>query len=418
MAPSSRRRPGPPNAFVIFLEALVERSAKLTEVPACAGMTVLTLTTDNCMRRRSSKSQTPSREIDFEIDHIDPLGQGVSKSDGKVTFIAGALPGERGAASVYKQAKGVRFARLQRLDKRAENRIEPECPHFDRCPGCQYLHATYASELAYKQSTLERCLAPFGIGTDDIEVVPAPRRLGYRNRVQLHYRHKYIGMLDAVSNEVLEVPQCKIIRPELQAQFDRLYQGGWQREHSGHGHCELYCRSGNVSVSWDEDYAHGGFTQVFEEMNRVLLERVNARLVALGTRRLLDLFSGDGNLSGAFAAAGGERIMVDNYAAVDSENFYQIDLYADQTLANFTRRGGAMEFDTLLIDPPRRGFPALDDWISRIKPACVIYVSCNPASLARDLRGLNKRFSLETVQLLDLFPATAHFETLVVLKIR
>jgi len=370
------------------------------------------------MKRRPARPATKRRDVDFAIDHVDPLGQGVSKQGGSVTFIAGTLPGERGVATVYKHAKGVQFARLQRLDTRSENRVTPECPHFERCPGCQFLHTTYASELGFKQATLERCLAPFGVGRDDIEVVPAPRRLGYRNRVQLHYRHRYIGMLDTVSNEVLEVPGCRIIRPELQAAFDRLYEGGWQQEHAGHGHCELYFRSNDVSVSWHGDYAHGGFTQVYEEMNRVLQGRVNDQLEKLGTRRLLDLFAGNGNLSGAYAAAGGERVMIDNGAGAGGENFYPMDLYADQTLPNFIRRAGAVAFDTLLIDPPRRGFPALDRWVKRIDPRYVIYVSCNPAGLVRDLRGLNMRFSLVTIQLLDLFPATYHFETLVVLKMR
>jgi len=371
------------------------------------------------MQRRSARPPIQPRDVEFEIDHLDPLGQGVSKLDGSVTFIAGTLPGERGVATVYKQARGVRFARLKRLDLRAANRVEPECPHFERCPGCQFLHTDYESELAYKKSALERSLAPLGVGPGDIEVVPAPRRLGYRNRVQLHYRHKYIGMLDTVGNEVLEVPGCGIIRPELQADFDRLYEGGWQAEHTGHGHCELYFRAGKVSMSWDGDYAHGGFTQVFDEMNRVLQDRVSAQLTALGTHKLLDLFSGDGNLSRAFAGAGGKRVMIDNFeGAADGADFYQMDLYADQTLPNFIRRVGGAEFDTMLTDPPRRGFPALDDWVNRIGPASVVYVSCNPSSLARDLRGLKKRYSFSAVQLLDLFPATAHFETLVGLKMR
>jgi len=371
------------------------------------------------MKRRSNKPQTPAREVEFEIDHIDPLGQGVSKQGGKVTFIAGTLPGERGVATVYKQAKGVQFARLRRLDETADIRIEPECPHFERCPGCQFLHTTYSSELGFKRAALERCLAPFGVSPDDIEVVPAPRRLGYRNRVQLHYRHKYIGMLDTIDNEVLEIPGCRIFRPEIQASFDRLYEGGWQAGHTGHGHCELYFRGNDVSISWDADYAHGGFTQVYGEMNQILQERVHEQLEKLQTRRLLDLFSGDGNLSGAFSANGGYRVMIDSFNTGDqSDSFYRADLYADETLPNFMRREGGEKFDTLLADPPRRGFPMLGSWVKRIKPDFLVYVSCNPASLARDLRGLEMRFGITTVQLLDLFPATAHFETLVVLKIR
>ena len=77
-----------------------------------------------------------------------------------------------------------------------------------------------------------------------------------------------------------------------------------------------------------------------------------------------------------------------------------------------------MDFDTLLIDPPRRGFPGLDGWVKKINPRYLLYVSCNPASLARDLRDLGARCRIETVQLLDLFPATAHFETLIALQIK
>ncbi len=374
------------------------------------------------MKRRSQKPSTQARNIEFEIEHIDPLGQGVSKQGASVTFVAGTLPGETGVATVYKRAKSVQFARLERLLKRAENRVEPECPHFDRCPGCQFLHTDYASELDYKKATLERYLGPLGVGGEQIEVVSAPRRLAYRNRVQLHYRHKYIGMLDTVSNEVLEIPRCRIIRPELQAAFNQLYAGDWIRDHPGHGHCELYFKSGEVSILWDGGYAHGGFSQVYEEMNLVLQERVQTLLADLGSRRLLDIFSGSGNLSDAFAASGGERVMIDSYAdpegAANRDNFYQMDLYDDQTLPNFTRRAGGTDFDTLLIDPPRRGFPGLDKWLKKINPRYVLYVSCDPASLARDLRGLEARFRIETVQLLDLFPATAHFETFVALHMR
>ena len=374
------------------------------------------------MKRRHHRKPQNTRPIEFEIDNIDPLGQGVSKMGGSITFVAGTLPGETGTALVYRRAKGVQFARLQTLDKASDKRIEPECTHFDRCPGCQFLHTDYASELAYKKATLSRSLAAQEVSDEIIELVPAPRRLAYRNRVQLHYRHKYIGMLDTVSNEVLEIPHCKILREELRPEFDQFYQGAWTEEHPGHGHCEIYFRSGEVSVRWDEDYAHGGFSQVYEEMNQELQSRVQTLLEELEVTSLLDLFSGTGNLSNAYAAAGGRRVLIDSFTdntgAARPDNFHQMDLYDDQTLPNFTRKMGTQSFDSILIDPPRRGFPALDSWVKKIKPRYVLYVSCNPASLARDLRNLGMRFRFKSIQLLDLFPATSHFETLALLEIR
>lgn len=374
------------------------------------------------MKRRYHKTKARPQLIEFEIDHMDPLGQGVSKKDGEVTFVAGTLPGETGTAVVYKRAKGVRFARLQQLDQVAPNRVEPQCPHFERCPGCQYLHTDYSSELDYKKATLARYLTSLGAKEEDIDVVPAPRRLAYRNRVQLHYRHKYIGMLDTIGNEVLEVPQCKIMCSDLQPAFDELYRGSWMQEHAGHGHCELYFRSGETSVRWDEEYAHGGFSQVYEEMNLELQSRVQEQLVLTGASSLLDLFSGAGNLSDRYAASGGDRVMIDSFTNRSARNlagnFHQMDLYDEQTLLNFARKTARSKFDTLLIDPPRRGFPGLDKWVKKIKPGYVLYVSCNPASLSRDLRNLGVRFHFKSIQLMDLFPATSHFETLVLLEIR
>ena len=89
------------------------------------------------IKRRHHRKPQNIRPIEFEIDNIDPLGQGVSKMGGNITFVAGTLPGETGTALVYRRAKGVQFARLQSLDKVSDKRIEPECPHFDRCPGFQ-----------------------------------------------------------------------------------------------------------------------------------------------------------------------------------------------------------------------------------------------------------------------------------------
>jgi 23S rRNA (uracil1939-C5)-methyltransferase len=227
-------------------------------------------------------------------------------------------------------------------------------------------------------------------------------------------------MLDSVNNEVLEIPGCRILREELQPVFDELQTGKWTGSHSGHGHCELYYRSGQVSVEWDQDYAHGGFSQVYEEMNDKLKQRVNDQIQALGVKRLLDLFSGSGNLSEGFAAAGGERVLIDSYA--DGKNgkppqgFELMDLYDERALANFMRKSTSGKFDALLLDPPRRGFPALDSWVKKIKPQHLLYISCNPASLGRDLGNLTRRFRIKTVQMLDLFPATSHFETLLVLE--
>ena len=94
------------------------------------------------------------QKLDFHIDHLDPLGQGVYKNDNKINFIAKTLPGESGVAKVLKSKKGVAFATIEELAVTASNRIDVNCPHYAKCPGCDYLHTDYQSEISYKQSAL------------------------------------------------------------------------------------------------------------------------------------------------------------------------------------------------------------------------------------------------------------------------
>ena len=92
----------------------------------------------------------------FLIEHLDPLAQGVDKTSDKITFIPKTLPDEVGIAEVKSSAKGVRFAKLVELSKKSQIRIKPECPHFDSCSGCDYLHTNYENEIIFKGKVLKR----------------------------------------------------------------------------------------------------------------------------------------------------------------------------------------------------------------------------------------------------------------------
>ena len=373
--------------------------------------------------RAGSKSGAIGRSVAFTVESMDGLGQGVARVDGKLCFIAKTLPGETGRATVYRASKGVLFARLDSLESRAENRVDPVCPHFEQCPGCQFLHTDYDSELSYKRAALEGHLRRLGKDHPAIAVLPAQQRLGYRNRMQLHYRHKYIGLIDPVEDTVLEIPHCQIIDEQLRPEFEALYQQrDWAKERSGQGHCELYLTPEGVSVAWDQAYAHGGFTQVNRAMNEVLRQTVLAQLGDAPPGSLLDLFSGDGNLSEPVVQQypDMERVMVDyapERAGGDDLPFLHLDLFAETALRTFRARCRHRQFDVLLVDPPRKGFPALPAWIKAFGPKRLIYVSCNAATMVRDIQKLGDAARIEHVSLIDLFPGTQHYETLAVVTL-
>lgn len=366
--------------------------------------------------KRQSKQE--ATKIDFHIEKMDGLGQGVSRDQGKVAFIAKSLPGESGTARVFRRSKGVAFAQIDKLQQAADNRIEPACPHFNDCPACHLLHTDYDSELLYKEQALAGLFRNLNLPEQGITVMPAPQRLHYRNRLQLHYRHKYIGMVDGLSDQIVEIPDCQIIRAELQPAFDALYNDkSWSKEHTGGGHVELYWRDGEVSVQWDSPYAHGGFTQVYQQMNDQLCDTVQHWLKDQSFDSLLDLFSGKGNLSNAIMRGREEsRMMVDYSPDGDDEHFTNVDLFDEDALRRFQRRSKLKQFDMFIVDPPRKGFPLIADWVKRYKPKKMAYVSCNAATLVRDLESLSKagiKYRLQQLLMMDLFPGTYHYETLV-----
>ncbi len=356
----------------------------------------------------------------FSIQHMDPLGQGVSKHAESITFIEKTLPGESGMARLRKSKKKVQFAQLESLEITADNRIDPHCEHYDLCPGCHYLHTDYPSELQYKKDALLRALRKTRFEQEKLNLVPAPQRSAYRNRIQLHYRQDRIGLIDGLHDTVIEIPQCQIIREELRPALEALYSDKhWQETLPEQGHCELYVKNDKVNVEWNKPYSHGGFTQVNEAMNLQLRDHVLELLDKTGPKSVLDLFSGDGNLSSPYAISSGcKRVMIDGFTGCKHADFLQLDLFKNNALTRFRRDYQRNSFDTLLLDPPRKGFRNIDQWVESFTPKQIVYVSCAPATLARDLAALDSRYLIENLTLLDMFPGTRHFETIVQLRAR
>ncbi|MEM7293461.1 MAG: hypothetical protein AAF420_08725 [Pseudomonadota bacterium] len=371
------------------------------------------------MNRLRQRNNTPAKPvgITFEITHMDPMGQGVDKTGERVTFIAKTLPGERGTAQVMKSRKGVRFAQVDALTHPAAMRVEADCPHFYECPGCHYLHTDYATELAFKREALIRALAKLEFDSTKIEVIAAERRNAYRTRMQLHYRQRRIGLIDPLRNAIVEIPQCEVIREELKASLQSLYNDkSWQLNVGENGHCELLLDAAQAEIAWNLPYAHGGFSQVNDRMNEHLCALVNRHLEHANPRSLLDLFCGDGNLSNHITQSlGCKRTMID-LTDTRHRDFVPLDLLKDNALSKFRRDHQRHSFDALLLDPPRAGFKHLNSWSAAFKPKDIVYVSCASATLARDLKTIAEHYSIQSVTLIDMFPGTFHFETVVHLR--
>lgn len=353
---------------------------------------------------------TDNKDINFIIDHIDPLGQGVYKNDETIYFIPKTLPGESGNAKIYRSKKKIKFAKLEKLNKKSSDRIEPQCEHYKNCNGCHFLHTDYDNEIKIKEIALTR-MASFDFDIDKIYVHPAPRRFNYRNRIQLHYDRNLneIGFINPQTKKIIATPHCLMPQEDL-AQSYKEFLKNWQTlaPHRPKGHVELYVKNNKLNITWNERYADSGFTQVFKEMNDKLKELVEAKLDTKD--KALDLFGGDGNLSDKLS----QKTVIDYYSDMSTDEYkVHLDLYKEKA---YEKLDDKLDIDTMIIDPPRKGFPLMDSWVKKYKPKKIIYVSCHSQTMFRDLKAIKSSYSLEELHLLDLFPSTYHFESMAVLK--
>jgi len=367
-----------------------------------------------------------SKIVQFKVQSLDSLGQGVSKENGEIVFIPKTLPGEEGIAKIISTKKKVSFATLQNLTKTSNLRQESECPHFGICGGCHYLHIDYVDEISFKkQSMLDIFERQHKLSVSDkLEILSSKDRFGYRNRVQLHYDipSEKLGFRSQETKEILEVPNCLLPDPEVKKKVSELYDAkAWKKvANKKQGHIEVYHRNDKVDLAVNERYAHSGFSQVNLPMNELMLSHINDRFSKISFENgfCLDLFGGSGNLT---ACTPVETLVVDatpeKFIKLKNkqQTYQKVDLFKSNSL-NLLKKSITKAPDLLMVDPPRSGFKELELFTQEFNPKEIIYVSCNPQTLARDIKNLFGKYQLEKLFLIDFFPGTKHFESMVFLK--
>ncbi len=361
--------------------------------------------------------------IELEISHLDSLGQGVAKKDGEIYFIKKTLPGERVIASFLAKSKGVHFYKLNEIAEQSPARQNPECLHFKECGGCDFLHIKYDDEIKIKKDQFERLFQKVQRTTQEVIIHIAPRRYSYRNRIQLHYnkKDKVIGLLN-LDRQIFNLISCPVANELVNSQINQLMEKQKWLEYvkngPNSGHIEVY----NQKFSVNKPYADGGFTQVFEEMNDVLKSIVMLEANKLDTKNtVVDLFGGNGNLSTNLSFH--KKWIIDFYSKVpqssDKMIFSHQDIYSNDAINALSKLKTKLrlpDVDLLIIDPPRSGLKNLKEFIQLFFPKKIIYVSCQATSLIRDIKELPASFEISNLHLVDLFPGTHHYETVLIIN--
>ncbi len=404
--------------------------------------------------------------IELELTAMGHGGKAMGRHHGRMIFVPYAIPGERITARIVEDKRSYAHAEGVALLKASPDRVTPQCPHFGpgRCGGCQLQHIAYAAQLRYKREVVVDQIKRIG-GVRKAErrvrqTIPSPEPWGYRSRAAFHVAPD--GRLGFVSTDpprIEPIERCYILHPAAMALLDSLdmdfsgiEQVRVQVGSDGSGMLILSTAddlapelevdmpvSVNLLLSDNEPVnligsAHtiyevkgryfrvtaGGFFQVNLPVAAILVDLVLERLNLQGNEAVLDLYAGVGLFSAFIAERAALVTVVESYppAVTDADEnlaeFEHVDLFeggVGPVLRGLIEEGAA-PYDAAVVDPPRAGLePDVIAALAELAPPTLVYVSCDPGTLARDVKRLQRQgYRLLSVQPVDMFPQTYHIE--------
>ena len=376
-------------------------------------------------------------QINLTIHDLAFGGEGVGRIDDFVVFVPFVIVGETVAAEITEVKKNFARAKLLRVITPAPERVTPECQYFGACGGCQYQHIDYAAQLRFKHKQIADLFERVGkISPEKIEpVLPCPAPYGYRNRIMIRSQWNgpakklVIGFIGINNKYVEEIEECKIAEPALNEQITQVRANPPPK---GGIKVVLRVQPEGWEVPRDSFFQNNFF------LLPKLVETVKDFLKASGAKHLIDLYCGVGFFG--IEAAG----VVESFVGVEYDQLAIAAARKNAALRNITNGefvaakveevlpellqkfsvlsdGHQVNQTAVILDPPRKGcWPETLELLRQTKPAQVIYVSCHPATMARDLNILcaDGVFELARVQPLDMFPQTQHVECVADLRRR
>jgi tRNA/tmRNA/rRNA uracil-C5-methylase (TrmA/RlmC/RlmD family) len=358
------------------------------------------------------------RVVDLKIEDIAFGGKGVGREQRKATFVPYTIEGELVSAEIVREKKQFAEAELVEVKEGSPHRVTPECPYFGRCGGCTYQHIGYEHQLAIKWRQVRDVLQRIG-KLKDIPlrpIIPSPKQFGYRNRITVHAQDGVIGFFRRDSHRLIDVERCPISCDEVNGELMDL-RGRNPRD----GHYTLRTSSSRRVFSQTNDEVADALRNLIVDLlppNQDLL--IDAYCGAgFFAKALFDKFESVVGIDWdkfAIAAAKEDATEKETYIAGDvEEELARSDGFL--AVENGARRLGSRHSLTIIVDPPATGLSAnVRRSILDISPTTLIYVSCNPATLARDLKELHGKFTIDSVTPLDMFPQTAEIEVVVQLQ--
>ncbi len=344
------------------------------------------------------------RQVELKIEDVAFGGKGVAREQGKAVFIPFTIDGERITADIVREKKQFAEGEMVALLDPAPERVVPECPYFGRCGGCSYQHISYAHQLELKTRQVEQAMRRIGRLAEPPmrPMVPSPLPYGYRNRITVHAQDNVVGFYRRDVHQLMDIERCPIAAQAVNDALAKL-RAGRARD----GHYTLRAHSGpRVFAQTNDAIAEALADQIAETLRGEEKFLIDAFCGAgFFAKRLAPQFERVAGIDwDRFAIAAAQKEAAPNEAYVAGDVTTELRWLLQQSDLPTT---------ALIVDPPATGLSAeMRRAILEAPPRTMIYVSCNPPTLARDLAELQKRFSILSITPFDMFPQTAEIEVM------
>lgn len=357
----------------------------------------------------------------IEIEKIVPGGFGLGRMQGKVIFVPYTIPGEQVCVERTVAKKDYEIAQIFQIFKSSSERIHPICPYFSLCGGCQFHHMEYATELGIKKGMFQETLQRTARITEVPIRMEHASAFAYRNRVRFHIQKDQIGFLAAKGTSLVPIDRCIVCVGEvnqfLQDVKDRRVNVDPKGEVTVFGYGgQYFWEGGTREVSLQLMGKQVSFpVDSFFQSNMNLLEHlIRTYIIPMTGSRILELYGGVGTFGVFLQHNCSHYTMVEEYPpsvryAVKNLGGGNIKVVQSRVEGWISPR---LFYDTVVLDPPRTGLSApVRNYLKRMAPKNLLYISCNPVTFARDLRFfLDAGYEIESCTLYDFYPRTTHLE--------
>lgn len=399
--------------------------------------------------------------MEVVIEKMNHQAMGIAKINGKVVFIPKVIVGDIVDIDIVKEYKNYNIGRVNKIIKKGSKRVDVLCPYYDICGGCSISAYTYEDELEYKVNNV---IDIFKRNEIDIKpnIIKSDNRYGYRNKITLQVSNGIIGLYEEDSNKIVEVDKCLLVSDKLNEIIDIIkkninvnkcnkivirdtyygimiiFYGSVNNKevikYLGKKVVSIYTYDNKYKCIYGEKYLYEMIGEYkyrispdsFFQVNSGTVNKLYNKVVEYAIKNekkdnLVDLYCGTGTIGIYLSKYFNNIIGIElnkqavgdakENAKINSVN--NIEFYAGDVGKIINDQ---IKADVIVVDPPRSGLDKrTKDILLKIKANKIVYVSCNPLTLARDIKELDTGYMLEDITLVDMFPNTHHVECVSVL---